>query len=119
SDLCKVLTLIFYLMKKSLLLASLLVGGAFSMNAQTVLFEDGFEEYDDFLTSGVGNWTITDVDGSTSYGFQGIQFPGSGSAFGFIVFNPSMTTPTAGDIEALAPNNGNKYMASLDRKSVV
>ena len=58
-------------MKK--ILFSLFVTAALSatntMKAQTVLFEDSFETYADFEISNVGNWTLTDVDLKTTYGF--------------------------------------------------
>lgn len=101
-------------MRKNLLLASLLfAGGLFTMNAQTVLFEDDFEGHADFATSGVGNWTITDVDGSETYGFTGIAFPGTGEPMGYIVFNPSMTTPASNETEGFAAHSGNKFMAAF------
>ena len=101
-------------MRKKLLLASLLfAGGLFTMNAQTVLFQDDFEAHADFATSGIGNWTIMDVDATDTYGFNGIAFPGSGDPMAYIVFNPSMTTPASNEMEGFAANSGDKYLASF------
>lgn len=100
-------------MKKTLLLASLFVGSVFTMNAQTVLFEDGFETYEDFIIDNVGDWTLIDVDGSNLYGFDGgMTFPNSGGPFAYVVFNPSMTTP-ANTGDAAQAHLGDKYMASF------
>jgi hypothetical protein len=100
-------------MKKTLLLASLLVGSVFTMNAQTVLFEDNFESHTDFAITGVGDWTLMDIDGSATYGFTGIEFPNAYQPMAFIVMNPSTTTPAATDDETMAAHSGNKYMASF------
>lgn len=78
-------------MKKILL--SLALVGAFGMTAQTTIFEDSFEFYPDFAIANVGEWTLVDVDMSTTYGFNGITFPNSGAAKAFQVFNSTLTTP--------------------------
>jgi hypothetical protein len=59
------------------------------------LFYDGFENYNDFAISSIGNWYMVDYDGgntwhSTSYDFQNEGYVGSG-----IIFNPSQTNPSA------------------------
>jgi len=64
---------------------------AVSLNAQVAIFEDSFESYTDFAISGVGSWTLIDVDGLTTYGFTGVTFPDSGSAKSFQVFNSTTT----------------------------
>ncbi|MDT0293378.1 T9SS-dependent choice-of-anchor J family protein [Mesonia ostreae] len=66
---------------------------ALTMNAQTTLFEDSFEDYADFAIDNVGDWTLVDVDQSTTYGFNGITFDNSGAAFAFMVFNSTTTNP--------------------------
>ena len=100
-------------MKKTLLLASLFVGSVFTMNAQTVLFEDDFESYDDFAIENVGDWTLSDVDGANLYGFTGISFTNSGGPFAYVVFNPSMTTPASNTNDGFEAYSGDKYMASF------
>ena len=80
-------------MKKKLLLGLTFLGLATTSFAQTTLFEDSFETYTDFAISGVGSWTLTDVDLKTTYGFQGANFANSGSAKSFQVFNSTTTTP--------------------------
>jgi hypothetical protein len=62
-------------------------------NAQTNLFFDDFESYTDFAITGVGSWTLTDVDGLPTYGFNGVTFPDTGSAKSFQVFNSTTTSP--------------------------
>ena len=69
-------------------------------------FADNFESYPDFTTT-FSPWTLHDVDGSTTYGFTGIEFPGNYAAMSYIIFNPSATTPAL-DHDA---HSGNKFAA--------
>ncbi|OAD90018.1 hypothetical protein A7A78_07310 [Aequorivita soesokkakensis] len=78
-------------MKKITLLAALFAG--FAMNAQTTIFEDDFEAYDDFIIENVGDWTLVDLDLLPTYGFTGITFDNSGYTGAFIVFNSTTTNP--------------------------
>ncbi len=78
-------------MKKITLLAALFAG--FAMNAQTTIFEDDFEAYDDFIIENVGDWTLVDLDLLPTYGFTGITFDNSGYTGAFIVFNSTATSP--------------------------
>lgn len=85
------------------------------MKAQTVLFEDSFETYNDFAIDNVGEWTLIDVDQSISYGFNGSAFDNSGDPFAFIVFNSTTTTPpleTSEDSDWTA-RTGSKAMVSF------
>jgi hypothetical protein len=74
-----------------------------------IIMNEGFETYDDFALT-FAPWTLLDQDGQTTYGFQGIEFPGSGSAMAYIIFNPSATTPP---ITTLTPHGGAKMAASF------
>ncbi|MDD4232370.1 MAG: choice-of-anchor J domain-containing protein [Candidatus Cloacimonetes bacterium] len=74
-----------------------------------IVLEDSFEEYDDFATV-FAPWTLLDLDTSTTYGFDGIEFPNSESAMAYIIFNPSATVPP---ITTLAPFEGDKMAASF------
>lgn len=100
-------------MKKVLL--SCFVALGVTTSAQTVLFEDSFENYTDFAIANVGNWTLRDVDGKTTYGFSGIQFANSGVAKSFQVFNSTTTTPpmTASASSDWTGRTGNKMMVSF------
>lgn len=52
-------------------------------------FVDSFEEEPDWATSGIGHWTMVDVDGGLCSGlFDGIPYGSEGTAFAFTVFNP-------------------------------
>lgn len=97
-------------MKKILL--SLLFLSSVAASAQTTIFEDSFETYTDFAISGVGSWTLIDVDLKTTYGFTGITFANSGVAKSFQVFNATTTapplTPTA--TSNWTARTGNKHM---------
>lgn len=105
-------------MKKTLLLASLFVGSVFTMNAQTVLFEDSFETYDDFIITGIGDWLTIDLDGADTYaGGGGIQWDNRFLPQAFIVFNPAVAEVTNADtagaeVRNFDPKTGDKYVGS-------
>jgi hypothetical protein len=73
----------------------------------TILFDD-FEAHVDFALQ-FPPWTTIDLDQSETYGFTEVQFPNSGSAMAYIIFNPSATTPPL-DLEAYS---GDKMAASF------
>jgi hypothetical protein len=83
-----------------------------TMNAQSVLFEDSFENYDVFTIENVGDWTLLDLDESPTYGFNGATFENSGGAFAFIVFNSLATTPP------LEPSEDSNWQARTGEKSM-
>jgi hypothetical protein len=75
------------------------------------VYEDYFESYTDFTLSFLP-WTQYDGDGSTTYGFQDINFTNTGYTGSYIIFNPSATNPAltglTSDADALS---GDKYAA--------
>lgn len=104
-------------MKKTLL-SLLFVAGCFTANAQSVLFEDGFETYPDFALE-FGDWITIDGDGNSGY-YGGVeeanQWPNAGVPQAYIIFNPTEAgvsddfDPT--ETVTFAPNTGLKYAAS-------
>ncbi|MDC7994407.1 T9SS-dependent choice-of-anchor J family protein [Altibacter sp. HG106] len=80
-------------MKKITFLAALFA--VFTMNAQTTVWEEGFESYDDFAISGIGGFSQIDNDGDSTYGSADYDFTNEGYTGTGIVFNPSATTPPA------------------------
>ncbi|WP_055443890.1 M43 family zinc metalloprotease [Lacinutrix himadriensis] len=72
---------------------------AASASGSAVIFEDGFESYTDFELAPVGQWTMLDVDGNSTWGIQDHTFTNTNYTGTFIVFNSSATTPS------LAPGN--------------
>ncbi|AKK74343.1 hypothetical protein HX13_09790 [Chryseobacterium sp. P1-3] len=105
-------------MKKYLLLSAFL--GLYSLNAQTTIFEDSFETYTNFAISNVGNWTLTDADLKTTYGFTGISFLNSGVAKSFQVFNSTATTPpmTSTATSNWTARTGSKMMVAFASSSI-
>ena len=104
-------------MKKILLLSFL--GLSFGANAQTVLFEDSFETYNDFIITGIGNWTTLDIDLRPTYtgGSVGTaSWANAGAAQAFQIFNPTtalVTNATSGtETRNFDPRTGSKYAAS-------
>ena len=106
-------------MKKTLL-SLLFVAGCFTANAQTVLFEDGFETYPDFSLE-FGDWITLDLDGGQTY-YGGVEntpealWLNAGIPQAFIIFNPSEAgvsdTFDPEESPTFAPNSGLKYAAS-------
>ncbi|WP_396147720.1 choice-of-anchor J domain-containing protein [Flavobacterium sp.] len=96
---------------KKLLLFLLLTFGY--VNGQTVLFEDSFETYDDFIISGIGNWTLVDNDLRPTYGFTGVTYTNTSVAKSFQVFNSTATTP------ALSASSTSDWSAKTGDKNIV
>ncbi|MCG2611581.1 T9SS type A sorting domain-containing protein [Flavobacterium sp. SM15] len=98
-------------MKK--LLLSLGLFATLSASAQVTIFEDNFDSYTDFAITGVGGWTMVDVDLRPTYGFSGASFTNEGVAMAFIVFNSTATNPplTPGAEGDWTANSGAKAMA--------
>ncbi len=71
-------------------------------------FTDGFETYTDFAID-FAPWVNVDVDLSTTYGFNGFDFPGEYGAMSYMVFNPSTTVPASTD-QVGAPHGGSKML---------
>ena len=86
-----------------------------TLKAQTVIFEDSFETYTDFAIANIGNWTLTDVDLKTTYGFEGITFPNTQVAKSFQVFNSTTTSPamTPTDTSDWTAKSGDKIMVAF------
>ena len=102
-------------MKKTLL--SLLFLSSIGLNAQTTIFEDSFETYEDFSIENVGNWTLVDVDGQPTYGIEqgtppvSVEFANSGEPMAFIVMNSTASTPQLN--AGWAGRTGSKCMAAM------
>ncbi|MFU8860922.1 MAG: choice-of-anchor J domain-containing protein [Cyclonatronaceae bacterium] len=77
---------------------------------RVILFEDSFETYDDFSDS-LGNWTLIDLDMTSTYRIQEAEYPGEGQPMAFIVFNPLVTNPPLNGPWLAA--DGDKYAASF------
>lgn len=79
-------------------------------------FVDSFEQEPDWATSGIGNWTMVDVDGGLCGGlYSGIHYGSEGTAFAFTVFNPynydgyNITS----SVPCAKPKSGNKSLAAF------
>ena len=99
------------IMKK--LLLTFIAFAGINASAQTILFEDSFEFYDDFAIDGVGDWTLTDVDGATTNGLTNITFLNTNVAKSFQVFNANTTTPPITTVSAAqdwTARTGDKHM---------
>ncbi len=70
-----------------------------SFEGLEIIFSEDFEEYDDFTITDFGDWTLVDLDGANTYGFENISFPNEGYEGSFIIFNPALTDPPLFDGE--------------------
>lgn len=102
---------------KKLLLSALAVFTASQMNAQITIFEDSFEDYEDFIITNVGDWLTLDIDGSETYA-GGSEFAWSNKfqPQAFQVFNPAAAEVTNSSLPADTRNfdprpGSQKYMA--------
>ena len=103
-------------MKKNLL--SLLLLSSIGLSAQTIIFQDSFETYQNFAIANVGTWTLTDVDGLPTYGIEqgtpatSVVFANSGSPMAFMVMNSTASVPAL-DPTAWGGKTGAKCMAAM------
>ena len=58
-------------------------------------------------------WTTVDVDGSNTYGIEGVDFPHAGEPMSFIAFNPATTEPSLADDPELQPHGGIRFGAVM------
>lgn len=93
-------------MKKHLFSLAIFAGLT-ALNAQTVVFEDSFEDYEDFTIENFGGWVQEDLDGGQTWGitelgdFPNVNYVGSG-----IIFNAG----AIGADESYAPLTGEKAL---------
>lgn len=105
-------------MMRKIILSLALIAGFGIVNAQSLIFEDDFDSYEDFIIEGVGNWIMYDMDLAPTYSYTGDQvFPNQFDPKAFMVFNPSQAdgaTNSSGGEENrnFDPQSGEKYMAS-------
>ena len=89
---------------------------AWKAPASVRTFVDSFEQEPDWATSGIGNWTMVDVDGGLCGGlYNGIPYGSEGTAFAFTVFNPYNYDGydiTSG-VPSTKPKSGNKSLAAF------
>lgn len=90
------------MMKKITLIAAVLA--AFTMNAQVTVWEDSFEEFDDFDIA-IAGYTQIDNDGNVAYGSQTYDFTNEGYTGTGIIFNPSQALSTADGTPASDDDN--------------
>lgn len=100
-------------MKKTLLSLALIACIA-TINAQTTIFEDGFEGYDDFTIDDFGGWIQVDLDGGDTWGvtelgdFPNVNYVGAG-----IIFNSTVLSPDPGaQYAAFTGDKGLYFFAS-------
>ncbi|WP_026450346.1 T9SS-dependent choice-of-anchor J family protein [Aequorivita capsosiphonis] len=85
-------------MKKTLLSLALLAGIT-TMNAQVTIFEDSFEDYEDFTYDNFGEWVQVDLDGSDTWGVTELgDFPNANYVGAGMIFNTTLISPDPGAI---------------------
>jgi hypothetical protein len=71
-----------------------------------ILFEDSFEDYEDWATE-FPPWTTIDVDQNPTFGHTGFDFPIETDPYAWAIFNPSTCVPPQTE-EELQPRTGEK-----------
>lgn len=103
-------------MMKKIILSLILVAGFGFLNAQSVIFEDNFDSYEDFIIEDVGNWLMYDMDGAPTYSDETlVEFPNQYDPKAFIVFNPAAAgamNSTGAENTNYDTHSGDKYMAA-------
>lgn len=118
-------------MKKLILSLGLILGT--TAYSQTVLLNESFETYPNFIITGIGSWLTLDLDGANTYYGGGKVVGGvtdaswspnwlnSSSPKAFQIFNPSATNATNNlavntgvdeEIRDFTPHTGQKYAAA-------
>ena len=77
-----------------------------------IIFEDGFESYEDWLIE-FPPWTCIDVNGDPTFGHSAYTWPHQYEPYAFIIFNPDTTTPPTTDAQ-MQPRTGDKYVAGFN-----
>lgn len=76
---------------------------------------DDFESYEAWLTDGIGQWTVRDVDGQPTLQYSDIWVPNAGKAFAFEVFNNTDEEfETETHRKFLIAHSGVQYLCSFD-----
>ncbi len=96
---------------KKLLFSLAMVAGFSTLNAQVTIFEDGFEDYEDFTIDNFGDWVQFDWDGGETWGVTGLTFPNVNYIGSGMIFNHTMADPTTG-YESYSGDKGLYYFAS-------
>jgi hypothetical protein len=81
-----------------------------------IIFEDGFESYDDWLID-FPPWTCLDVDGDATFGHTGFNWPHEGEPYAFIIFNPDTCDPPQTEAQLL-PHSGEKEAMAINDDNV-
>ncbi len=100
--------------------------GAIEMNWEMpVIRTEDFDDTDTFTefslggitatehSGAIGNWTLYDANGTTTYGFQSYTVPNLGNPMGWIVFAPGSDQLETSLITSNPPHSGSQYMASF------
>ncbi len=87
------------------------------LNAQSTIFQEDFESYDDFIISNIGGWTMHDIDATQTWGVPECNFVNEGYIGTGIIFNPySCTDDQMGPFDPTYSNysirdTGTKYLS--------
>jgi hypothetical protein len=90
-----------------------LVGPA--KNNPPYTFYENWQEYADFTTV-ITPWTFHHINDNVTWGASDFDFPGEGTSFAFMVFNPSQTTPAIDGNHP--PVDGDKFLVAVQSQTV-
>jgi len=80
-------------------------------NTDNAYVTENFDSYDAFLTTGIGEWTLVDGDGSATYGFQGDSFDHMGEAMAYITFDTDKAGISTSEYPQWKARSGNNFLA--------
>jgi hypothetical protein len=95
------------------ILAMISFVGKSQINPDITLFEDSFEDYQDFIFEDIGDWTFIDSDGLSTYSIEGSTFPNQGYNGSFIIFNPSLVEAPLDESPAWSARTGDKTITAF------
>ena len=78
-----------------------------------LIISEGFEGYAGFSQT-LRDWQLQDLDGSATWSFDAVDFPGESDPHSWIVFQPGQTTPP---LQVFSPWEGSAVLASISATS--
>lgn len=71
---------------------------------------DGFDDYDDFIITGFGDWTTYDGDDAPTIGFSGVNYANLYGKIAWQVWNPVAAGFNINKFDVLTAHSGSKYL---------
>ncbi len=76
-------------------------------------YHESFENYEPFIISNIGNWTLHDEDSAAVNAIGGTYYENMFKPCAYMVFNPKMAYLNLEATPQFAPHSGDQYMAAF------